>query len=241
MLRNEWLKLRTVRGPWLLLAAGQVLIAIGASGLILSRGATDPGDGPGAVAHVGLLSLIPLVLGIMAVAGEYRYRTITETYVGSPRRGRVIAAKLGVYATVGVGYAVVGTLVALGTAAVWLAAKGSSLNLADAALWRTVAGAIVWNGLFAAIGVCIGALVRNLAAAIATALAWLALIEGLVGQLIGSSASRWLPFKAGAALGGLPDTLGQGLPQWGAGLVLFAYAAVLTLAAVRLTVRRDVA
>lgn len=239
-MRTELLKLRTTRTPLLLVLAAQLVVIAGVSGLFVSgRDVADPLTARQAIAHAGLVSMFSLVLGVLAVAGEYRHRTITDTYLSTPRRGEVVGRKLVVYAAVGAFVGVVSSVTAIAAAAVWLAAKDGSLDLGASGVWSTVVGCVVWNACFAAIGVGLGALLRNVIAAVAAALVWLALVEGIVGQLVGDLA-QWLPWRSGQALEGVPFPGMDVLPQWGGGVVLAAYAAVFALVAISTTVRRDV-
>jgi len=242
MAHLELYKLRTVRAPLILLAVSQLIIVGGVSGLVMSAtDLHDPKNVAQSLAHAGLVSLITLILGITAVSGEYRNKTITDTYLSEPRRGRVVQAKLLAYGATGALFGVVNAITALVTTSIWWSAKGVSLDLSQGAVWRTIVGCFAANIAFAVIGVGVGALVRNLTAAIAIALAWIALVEGIVGQLVGDLA-KWLPFASGS---GLENIKIQGsnvtpLPQLGAGFVLAAYAAVFAVVAVSTTVRRDV-
>ena len=240
---DEVLKLRTVRLPRVLLTAAVAVAAAGASGRMAERPAlADPATAVGAIGHAGLVSLFALVLGVAAVAGEHRYRTIADTYLSTPRRGRVVLAKLAVTTVAGAGVGVAAAVVAVATTAAWYAGQGGSLDLTSSPVLRTAAGAVAWCAAFAAIGVGVGALVRNLAGAVTASLAWLALVEGVAAELVGDDLARWLPFRAGAALGNLPSaTAGaDDLDQGAAALALVAYAVVLAAVAVSTTVRRDV-
>ena len=242
LIRSEFRKLSTVRSPWLLLAAGPLLVVAGVTGLVQSGGNVhDPTVQSKALAHVALAALFTLIFGIFAVAGEYRHGTVTDTFLSTPARGRVVAAKLAVYGAVGAVAGLVSSTVAVAVTAAWWLAKGGSFSLTAADSWRTLAGGVAVNIGFAAIGVGVGALLRNLAVAIAAALAWIALVEGIAGQLIGAGLARWLPFSASEALGRANMTGTSGfLPQWGGGLVLAGYAIAFAAAAMVTTLRRDV-
>lgn len=235
----EILRLRTIRTPWVLLAVAQLVIVVGAIGPFHTGDRTDPAIARAGAAHLGLAALFTLVLGIMAVAGEHRHRTITDTYLTQPRRGRVLADKLIVHTGAGVLFGAVGAVTAIAATAVAAAAADVTVDWSDPLLWRTVAGGAAWNIAFAALGVGIGALVPNVTAAVTGALAWLALVEGVVATLVGSTVSQWLPFAAGSALGNLP-TGADGLPQWGAAALLAGYVALAGAAAAIVTNRRDI-
>ena len=166
---------------------------------------------------------------------------MTDTYLSTSRRGRVIAAKLIVGLGSGAVLGIVSCITAVIGTVIGIAAKGATADWGDPELWRTLVGGLAWNITFAAIGVGIGALIRNLAGAVAAALAWLALIEGVIAQLVGDDVARWLPFAAGMALGRSPAAIDSGLPQWGAAILLTSYAAVAATLATRTTIRRDVA
>jgi ABC-2 type transport system permease protein len=242
MLRSEFRKLTSIRGPWLLLAAGPLIVVAGVTGLVQSGGDVhNPATQRQALAHLGLAAVITLLFGIIAVAGEYRHGSITDTYLSCPDRRRVIAAKLAVYGLTGAAAGLVTAGIAVAVTAAWWAAKGGSFRLSGSGTWLTLAGGLAACFAFAVIGVGLGALVRNLAGAIALALAWIALIEGIVGQIAGSGLARWLPFYASEALD-RSDIGGSTrlLPQWGGGLVLLGYAAAFAGAAVVTTLRRDV-
>ena len=130
MIRSEFRKLSTIRGPWLLLAAGPLLVVAGNTGLVQSgANVHDPAIQSKALAHVGLAALFTLIFGILAVAGEYRHGTVTDTFLSFPDRGRVVAAKLAVYGLAGAAAGLVASAVAIAVTAAWWAAKGGSFHL----------------------------------------------------------------------------------------------------------------
>jgi ABC-2 type transport system permease protein len=49
-----------------------------------------------------------MLIGILSVAGEYRHKTIVETFVTTPKRHQVITAKLAVAVATALLFAVIG-------------------------------------------------------------------------------------------------------------------------------------
>ncbi|HTT54741.1 MAG TPA: hypothetical protein VMH35_25385 [Streptosporangiaceae bacterium] len=242
-IRAEVRKLATVRAPWLLLAAGPLVVLAGVTGLVQSGGNVhQPATQDTALAHVGLAAVFTLLFGILAVAGEYRHGTITDTFLSFPGRRAVVAAKLAVYGLTGALAGVVSSLVAVAATAAWWAARGGSFQLSSTGTWRTLGGGLAVSIAFALIGVGVGALIRNLVAAVAATLAWIALVEGIAGQLLGSGLARWLPLHASESLDRATLTAPAAglLPQWAGGVLLLGYATAFAVAAMLTTLNRDV-
>jgi ABC-2 type transport system permease protein len=190
-------------------------------------------------APVTLLSGAALLLGILGMAGEFRHQTITGTFLVTPDRGRVVAAKLVAYPLAGIALALVTLTFTAAVATAWLAAKGITPSMLDARLGRVLLGAVLAAGLCGLVGVGVAALVRNQVAALVGVAVWVLLVEGLLMSLLQapSSLAKWLPSAAAAAL---TNPGGAGLSRLAGALLLTGYALALALIGTRLVVRRDI-
>jgi hypothetical protein len=188
---------------------------------------------------VTLLSGAALLLGILGMTGEFRHQTVTGTFLVTPDRGRVVAAKLVAYPLAGIALALSILAFTAAVATGWLAAKGITPSLLDARLGRVLLGAVLAAGLCGLVGVGVGALVRNQVAALVGVAVWVLLIEGLLMSLLNipSSMGKWLPSAAAAAL---TNPGGAQLSRLAGTLLLASYGLALALAGTRLVVRRDI-
>lgn len=166
LLAAEWLKLRTTRLLVGMLPTAMALSMLAVAGTSLVTARSDVGlesdEGLRRILSVtGTGALVVLLLGMLISAGEYRHGTAGDTFLTTPRGQRVVGAKLAVGAAVGVAAGIGVALGSLGAAAGVYALKDASFPLGDALLWGTLAGAVVYSILFAALGVAVGTLVRN--------------------------------------------------------------------------------
>lgn len=186
-------------------------------------------------------ALFAALLGAMSITGEIRHGTIRPTFLITPERRRVVAAKVWASILIGAGFGLVATAVAAGAGTAALQARGFDVLLDTGDYALLITGGAVAAALCAAVGVGVGAVARNQVPALVGITAWLLFVENLlVGDLAGvGDIGRLLPGSAGRAISGQnPEAL---LGPAVALVLLVVYAAAAVVAGSLATARRDAA
>jgi ABC-2 type transport system permease protein len=181
------------------------------------------------------------LLGAMSITSEIRYGTIRSTFLVNPERRRVLAAKVWSSMLIGGGFGLVAGAAAAGVGTMSLAERGIDVRLDAGDYALVVAGAAVAASLWAAIGVGVGAVVRNQVPALVGIVVWLLFVENLlVGDIAGvGDIGRLLPGAAGKAISG-QDPAALLAPAVGL-VLLAAYACAAAVVGSLAISRRDVA
>jgi ABC-2 type transport system permease protein len=263
--RIELLKLRTVRLP-----VGLLITAAGLTALFACVEASQAGRPGRSVASLataaGLTSvttvtgwamLLAAVLGVTISSGEFRHATATLTYLATPARGRVLAAKAIAAALAGALFGLVAAVIATGAGLGFAAAHGDHLALGGGTLVAHAGGAILGAALLAALGVGLGSLVRSQLAGVVSVFVWALIIESVIGGIF-TSVRPYLPYTSATTLAGVPLGVGPGgfrlavrthaaaatvgpLPFAAAAALLAGIVLALATLASLTTLRRDVA
>jgi ABC-2 type transport system permease protein len=235
----ELLKLRTTRTAfWFLVAIVLLTLAVNATTLA-TFDFTDEEDVESALSGAGIAAALLMILGIVGTTGEYRHGTITSALLATPERRRLVAAKLLAYVIAG---AVLGGASVLATFAMgvpWLAARDAPLELLGAGDYLELAArGIALAALSGAVGVGIGAIVRNQVAAVVGTLVYLFILEPVVA-VISSDVATFTLGRAQTALGSGGD-VEDGLDAVPAGFVVAGWALLLGWVGSLLEEQRDV-
>jgi ABC-2 type transport system permease protein len=238
-LRSELLKQRSTQTTLLLFVAMVGLVAFAVAMHVLALGADQLSTRSDqlSVFQVGSRAgmLFAGLVGVIAITAEIRYGTIRPTFLVTPRRGPVLAAKLAVSALVGIVFGLLAEVLMAGAAAVAFAARGIDNQLTGGDYLQLLTGGAGAAALWAAGGVGVGALVRNQVAVIVGLCVWMFLVESTSEGFI-PEVGRLLPGGAGLALAGNSDELSVAV----ATLLLVLYAGAASAAGWLATVRRDV-
>jgi ABC-2 type transport system permease protein len=245
LLNAELLRLRTVRTYWLLAAGAVALIAAGTA---LNAAASSFSVGTSAaratLVIAGLAQTVALLVGVLSVTGEFRQKTITAAFLITPRRTPLLAAKLITMAAAGLLFGLLATGIATAVTLPLLAARHIPAGIGGTGIAAIVVGGGVATALSAALGVGVGAIIRNQVGAIVTVLAFLYVAEPLLGFAphLGTAIQQYgLAGLVGAA-DHTTTTFGSAplLGQTDGILVLAGYAGVILLAAAAVLRRRDI-
>jgi ABC-2 type transport system permease protein len=183
-------------------------------------------------------ALFAALLGALSMTSEIRHGTIRPTLLVSPRRERVVAAKAAVSLLVGACLGLLASALAAGVGTAALQARGVDVHVDSGDYALLIVGGTAASALWAAIGVGIGAMVRDQVPTLVGISAWLLFVEGLFSGNL-ADIYRFAPGTLGVAASGQePDTLlAPGLSL----LLLALYAAAAAGAGAFSTVRRDIA
>ena len=193
-------------------------------------------------ASAGSASIFLLILGIVAMSGEYRNQTITSTFLVTPVRWKVIVAKMATFAILAFFIAILLWLIVSITAMLLLTTQDSA-PFEWSGAFEILGGTVLGLVLYGVLGVAIGSLITSQVAAIIIALIWFLIVEALLSVFFATFAN-WLPGGALNAIlqtNGNPEAIDADLLSVPVGaLVLIGYAAIFAIAAAFFTTKRDI-
>lgn len=268
--RSELTKQFTTSMWWILALVLLVYVGSTAGGLAATFGALSSGNlGPDVTNAPAIPSdalppviyslatavgyVFPLLIGTLLVTNEFRHKTLTPTFLATPRRGVALGGKVVAGVVMGAIFAIVAIVAAVGPGAALLAVFGIDTALDSIDTWAMIGRMAIAFVLWVLLGIGVGTLVRNQVAAVVGVLAFTQFIEPIlrtVGAFVEGldEATQYLPGAASDALVGVSiftslggeNASGLGLEWWAGGLVLLAYATLFLLLGNLFSWRRDV-
>ena len=244
LIAAEFLKLRTTRTFFAFLIACAALVLVPTI-LICALATFDEDPIEPLLFFIGsLIQTFSLLIGILAATTEFRHGTITPSLLVVPNRIRLMTSKLIAATLTGLAIGLVSTVLIVVIVAVF----GSVRDFPTDEIGRgsLIIGGTLVCGLYAALGVGLGALVRNQVGAIVGALVYMFVLEPLASGLLSLSDSLdgFMPkYSLGAVtswLAGVSPDDDVLLGQLPAGLLLTLYAAIFVAAGLYMLRRRDV-
>lgn len=262
LLRAEWIKLWTVRSTiWTL--AMTVVVMVGLVAAVAGVMSTQIEDAPSGAEAIDLsltpflpavqmASIAVVVLGVLAISGEYTTGMIRSSVAAAPRRTPVLWSKLAVLTATILVVATVAVALGWAVASLFLSRVDLAPELSEPQVLRVLGGCALYLATIAAFAFAVGSLLRHSAAALATILALLLVVENVVAAIPWEPlqyVSPFLPATAGSKITQTDMTVemmnsmsehGANLTAWQGYGVLVAWVVVLLGVAALLMKRRDV-
>lgn len=199
--------------------------------------------------------MLVMLLAILLITNEFYHQTATATFLATPKRTRVIVAKLITGAAMAVAFWLVSTVISVVAGSIFFASQSDANSLGNWTAQQAVLLNLLVYVLWAIFGIGIGVLLRSQLGATITAavlytvgtyaaLVVLALVhEFLIKKdWVMQTAVYVPPLASSHVVGSLSDQLaGVHLPpRWIGAVVLVGYAVVLGTIGTLITRKRDV-
>jgi hypothetical protein len=265
--RAELLKMRTMPGMWVVLLLGFPLtVLFMLRPFIMAGNHTFPHQTFSYVhtledrrlllgSGFSCITLLAPLLGVLCITTEYRHKTITGTLLLTPRRSRVLVAKLVATAVWAVALTVLTFVAVAAVGLPWDVAMGGTVSSVLDQAGAVVPELLLATILLALFGLGFGTLVKNQIAGVLVTIGGTLILEGLIVVLVNVIFHydlNWMPNEATAAFAGIiarGGGFGGGsntslnfalLHWWEGGLVMLGWGLIPLTIGYFTTFRRDV-
>lgn len=239
-LLSELRKMRSTRTNLGLLAGmvALILLTVLLNGLLEDETQLLRSDNQHALLSAGTSgALFAALIGVMAITSEFRHGTIRPSFVVTPRRQRVVAAKVVASLLMGTAFGALAIGLSFGIGYTILRARGIPLELSGDHIALVLLGSLGMTALWAAFGVGLGALIRNQVFAVIGLIVWVLVVDNLLRGLV-PDVGRFTPTAASASL--IADPAAHLLAPLAGGLLLLGYSVALVCLGGLMIARRDV-
>lgn len=246
LIRAELLKVCSIRTFWWTVAAALAFVPVSIALAMESAGSNgnaglETSEGfRNVLAAVSSGGILVILIGIVMVAGEFRFNTVTSTFLVTPQRTRVVGAKLAASAIVGVAIGIVASVLTVAISLPWLSSRHVDLVAHGSDIALVLLGGIAATAIGGPVGVGIGSMLTNQTLAVTATLIWVLLVEQTLSAF-SPGVAQWFPGGAASAMSGVSPASGSALPLWAGGLVFAGYGLAFSAAGNRFLGLRDIA
>jgi ABC-type transport system involved in multi-copper enzyme maturation permease subunit len=252
VLRSEWTKLWSLRSTrWTMLVAFLGQAGLGALIAAIQMGRWDqlaPHDRATydsintAVGGWHLAQLAIGVLGVLVITGEYSTGMIRSSLMAAPKRLPVLWGKILVYGTVTLVLMLLASFISFFAVQAIVTQHHVQHSLGYSGALRTVIGAALYMTVLGIMCIGIGGILRNTAGGIATYVALLFVLPGIVAILptsLNNDISPYLPLNAGTTIASHTFDNPNHLAVWTGFALFVGYTLVAVALAAWSLMRRD--
>jgi len=207
-IRSEFIKLRTIRSPWILtiVAVGFPLLVAFLSLALMRVYDVNLDTLPAILIGTSMVSVLLVgVIGVLSITNDFNYNTIRPTFAATPNRNTVYLAKAAVVAAWAAAIQGLILVVGWGLGALIADSRDITISLSDVDTTTPAFIGLMFLAIgYGLIGVGLGAILRSQAGSISVLAVFPVVAEPLIVGLLNianlEGVARHLPFRSGFAM-----------------------------------------